>query len=458
MASFRYESRMPAPAHSVFDWHERPGALERLLPPWENVRIVKPPSSIRDGGTATLQLRFGPFSKRWIARHRDYEKGRGFADEQLKGPFAEWLHTRRFVPQDENSSLLDERIEYRLPLGSLGQTFGGRYAQKRLERTFRWRHQRLQQDLQRHRLYADRLRQRVVVSGASGLIGSQLRHFLSSSGHTVQRLVRRAPRDAATEIYWNPGAGELDAAALEGADVVVHLSGESVASGRWTGARKRRLYESRIASARLLTDALGRLKRPPHTFICASAIGYYGDRGAAWLDETDPAGSGFLAGLCVDWEAAAQAVESAGIRPVSVRFGLVLSTRGGALPRMMMPFRFGLGVRVGKPSQYMSWIDLDDVLGALEHVIYEESLRGPVNVVAPEPVSGREFFRSIGRVMGRPVPFAVPPAVLRLALGEMAQETLLASARVRPQKLTDRGFRFFHPTLEDALRWQLGRF
>lgn len=296
----------------------------------------------------------------------------------------------------------------------------------------------------------------VAVTGASGLIGSAFTRRLVMDGHRVSRLVRRAPGPG--EIGWDPVAGRLDPNDLEGLDAVVHLAGENVGV-RWTAARKARIRDSRIQGTRVLSEALARTRRHPAVLVSASAIGIYGDRGDEILTERSALGprEDFLATVGQDWEKAASPARGAGIRVVHPRFGVVLSPAGGALGKMLLPFRLGLGGRLGKGSQWMSWISIDDVVGALLHLVLNEALSGPVNVTAPEPLRNRDFTRTLGRVLSRPTPFPVPAAALRLVLGEMADSTLLASTRVLPERLLGSGYRFTHPDPETALRQVLGQ-
>ena len=295
-----------------------------------------------------------------------------------------------------------------------------------------------------------------LVSGSSGLIGSALLPLLTASGHRVTRLVRSTPAKHG-EIAWNPTAGLLEPSSLEGLEAVVHLAGENIAAGRWTQETLRRIRESRVQGTTLLCKTLARLSRPPNVMICASATGYYGDRGEELLTEESEAGSGFLAALCREWEAAAEPARQKGIRLVHARFGVVLSAAGGALVKMLPPFQMGMGGRLGNGRQYMSWIAIDDVAGAIQHALVNDTVRGAVNVTAPAPATNREFTRALGRVLSRPTIFPVPAFALRLLFGQLADEALLASARVAPAKLLSSGYAFRYAGLEAALRHVLGR-
>ena len=293
---------------------------------------------------------------------------------------------------------------------------------------------------------------RVAVSGSTGLVGSQVVASLSAAGHEVVRLVRRAPAPGEKVVRWDPEKGEIDAAGLGGLDAVVHLAGENIASGRWNAARKAAIRGSRVNGTRLLCDALAGLARPPKTLVCASAIGYYGDRGADVLTEESPPGTGFLAEVCREWEAASEPAARKGIRVVVLRIGVVLSAKGGALSRMLPPFRAGLGGVIGSGRQYVSWVALDDLVGIVLHALQSGELRGPVNAVSPVPVTNRELTEVLGKVLSRPTLFPVPAFALRLAVGEMADALLLASTRVAPRRLEETGYRFRFPELREALR------
>jgi len=299
---------------------------------------------------------------------------------------------------------------------------------------------------------------RVAVSGSTGLVGSEVVTVLSAAGHEVVLLVRRPPASGERAVRWDPVKQEVDAAGLEGLDAVVHLAGENIASGRWNAARKAAIRASRVNGTRFLCDALAGLDRPPKTLVCASAVGYYGDRGEERLTEESSPGTGFLAEVCREWEAASAPAARKGIRVVALRIGMVLSPKGGALARMLPLFRAGLGGVIGGGRQYVGWVALDDLPHIILHALHRDDLRGPVNAVAPRPVTNREFTGTLGAALSRPTPLPVPAFALRFAVGgEMADALLLASARVIPRRLEETGYRFRFAELSAALRHLLGK-
>jgi uncharacterized protein (TIGR01777 family) len=295
---------------------------------------------------------------------------------------------------------------------------------------------------------------KILVTGATGLVGSAFTVRAQSQGHVVSALTR-SPRKQ-SDIRWNPAAGELDPAHLEGFDAVVHLAGESIASGRWTATQKKKIHDSRVQGTKLLCDALAQLDQrqmqKPSVLVSASAIGFYGDRGAEELTETSSSGSLFLSEVCQDWEAATQAAENAGLRVVHARFGVILSPKGGALAKMLTPFKLGGGGIIGNGKQYWSWVALEDTVDAILFALQDPTLQGPVNVVAPNAVTNGEFTKALGKVLSRPTILPMPAFAARLALGQMADELLLASARVLPSRLCAAGFKFQYPEVEGALR------
>lgn len=297
---------------------------------------------------------------------------------------------------------------------------------------------------------------KILISGSSGFIGSSLVSFLTERRAQVVRLVRAQPKSGEPAILWNPDKGSIETSRLKGFDAVVHLAGESII-GRWTAGKKAKIRDSRVKGTRLLAEALARLDQKPRVLVCASAIGYYGDRENEPLKEEALPGSGFLAEVCKEWEKATAPAGQEGIRVVNLRIGMVLSPSGGALKMMLLPFKMGLGGVIGSGKQYLSWISLNDLVAVFQHAIGTDTLRGPVNAVALNPVTNREFTKTLGRILNRPTLFPMPAFAARLAFGEMANELFLASARVIPSKLLETGFQFRHLELEGALRELLGK-
>ena len=295
---------------------------------------------------------------------------------------------------------------------------------------------------------------KVLMTGASGLIGTAFRRLLEAGGHEVHALVRGEPANE-RQVRWDPATGRLGTATLDGVETLVHLSGEPLMGFGWTAGKKQAIIESRVNSTRLLCHTLSEVPCPPKVWLCASAVGIYGSRGDEQLDEDSAPGAGFLASICQDWEAAAAPACECGTRVVNLRFGVVLSPQGGALKTMLRPYRLGLGGVVGDGHQYMSWISLRDAGEAFMHLLSAEDVEGPVNFVSPTPVTNREFTKALGKVLRRPTLLPVPAFAAQLALGEMADETILASARVYPKRLQESGFAFAQPELEMALRAML---
>jgi uncharacterized protein (TIGR01777 family) len=440
---------LPASAGEVFAWHERPGALERLMPPWEAAEVRQRIGGISDGARTVLSVPVGPFRLRWVARHRNTIAGRQFVDEQVSGPFVHWIHAHKMLPVSDHSSTLHDRVEFTPPLGPVGRV-AAPWLRRRVERMLRYRHEVLHDEFAQG-MPARRLT--VAVSGATGFIGSRLVGALTTAGHAVRRIVRTRPGPG--DIVWNPARGELDSRQLEGVNAVIHLSGENIA-GRWTTERKRRIRQSRVDGTSLLARTLAGLRQKPEVLVSISAVGFYGERGDAVLDEHDLPGSDFLAEVCVAWEKSADPARNAGIRVVHPRLGMVLSPAGGALPRLALPIRLGVGGRLGPGTQWLSWVSLDDVLGALRHAIEHDDLTGPVNLVGTA-VQNREFMHSLARVLQRPALVPAPALLLHAVAGEMADALLLTSQRVEPAALADSSYRMRYPELEGALRHVLGR-
>ena len=434
-----------APLDEVFAWHARPGALARLSPPWVPARVAAEAGSLRDG-RAALAL---PGGMRWVARHDPaaYDPPRRFADELASLPLSAvlpWRHVHEFAQAGPASTRVTDRVFTPIPAALLRPVFG-------------YRHRQLAGDLAAHR-WARQLREgalTVAMTGSSGLIGSALAAFLTSGGHTVIRLVRRAPGTPG-ERRWDPE--NPDPGLLRGADAVVHLAGAPIA-GRFTPGHKHAIRASRITPARKLAELAAATADGPSVLVTASAIGYYGpDGGDELLTEDSPPGEGFLADVVTGWETASDPARDAGIRVAQIRTGIVQSPRGGTL-RLLWPLaEAGAAGRLGTGQQWLSWIGIDDLVDIYCRALVDRSLAGPVNATAPNPVRQTDYARVLGRVLHRPLQLPVPALGPRLLLGrEGASELAEASQRVSPQRLLVAGHRFRHPQLEPALRHLLGR-
>lgn len=453
MPTFEMATEVACTPDELFAYHARPGALTRLTPPFERVRGVEEVTRLEDGAVARLEVGMGPVWAQWAAAHEAVVPGRGFVDVMRDGPFRAWRHEHIFEPlrvQGEERAVLIDRITFEPPGGGLGASV----VLDKLARVFSWRHATTRSDVDLLRRLPSRPLT-VGVTGASGLIGTEVCSLLRVAGHTVRRFTRGTA--AGHGILWHPASGHLGAGA-EDLDAVIHLAGEPVAENRLDDAHKRRVRESRVDATERLVRALASLPRPPRVFVSASAVGVYGSRGDEVLDDDAAPGEGFLAEVCRDWEAAARGAEAAGMRAVSLRTGIVLSPVGGALERMLLPFRAGLGARLGDGRQWMPVVAIDDVGAMFYRALVDERARSPFNAVGPEPLQNQRFTHLLGEVLGRPTPLWVPSFAARALFGgALVDETLLASQRAVPARLFSWGHVFRHPTAEDALRHVLGK-
>ncbi|MGA8254201.1 MAG: TIGR01777 family oxidoreductase [Mycobacterium sp.] len=441
-----YSSVVAAPRDDVFAWYTRPGAFNRLSPPWSPMRLVSEATSLKDG-RATLAL---PGGLRWVAQHQPdfYDPPRRFVDAISSDGLASlpariavrWRHTHDFEDVGDNRTRVIDRVETPVPGAALRPMFV-------------YRHRQLADDLGSHREAAQHglAPATVAITGSSGLVGSALAAFLSTGGHRVIRLVRGAAQDG--ERQWSPDGPDPEL--LAGVDAVIHLAGASIA-GRFTDSHRKAIRDSRIGPTRKLAEAAARART---VLISASAIGYYGyDRGDDTLTEDSERGVGFLADVVADWEDATAPAREAGVRVVNVRTGIVQSPRGGTLKLMRPLFSAGLGGRLGDGRQWLSWIGIDDLIDVYHRALWDTALSGPVNAVAPQPVRNTEYTRTLAHVLHRPAVLPVPPLGPRVLLGEQgALELALASQRVTPDKLSRSGHQFRQPDLEQALRHLLGR-
>ncbi|MFI5334980.1 MAG: TIGR01777 family oxidoreductase [Chlamydiales bacterium] len=439
-AQFCKTAQLSRPAQEVFNWHERVGAIERMLSSLKELRLLA-----HEGRRLTLQIRIGLSWEKWVLELHTSPETLSGKFVQIEGPFRDWSYTFALTAQDARRCALVEQVEFSLPFPLSTARF-----YKKVERYFRWRHKTLEDDLIS---YAKNPLPplKILVSGSTGLIGSALVPFLRAAGHHVVPLARSKKGVDPSSLTWHPESGELEINSLEGFDLVIHLAGENIAKRRWTKDQKQRLFLSRTRDTWFLTQALLRLNSPPKTVICASACGIYGDRGDELLTEESSPGQGFLADLCVKWEEAASTLEKRNIRLIQSRFGPGLSSNGGFLEKMLPFFRLGLGGKLGSGKQLIPWVALDDMVGALYHLIAHQEIKGAVNICSPEPVTQEVFAKTLAQLLHRPAFFHIPSFLVRLAFGELADALLLSSQNARPKKLLESKYEFRYQKLKDAL-------
>lgn len=444
---FVKRTRIEAKAATVYLWHASQGAFLRLLPSWSKTRLVSKSPGVDVGTRVVVTTPFAGLRFTLIAEHTRCEPGKSFTDVMIKSPFKSWVHKHSFIDGADSQSELVDELSYEVPMGFLGKLLVGRSIRKNVEKLFTFRHAQTQADLAVISRY-NLPKKRILVSGASGLIGSSLVPFLQGAGHEVCTLVRKTPKSP-SEIFWDPATKTADSAQLEGFDAWIHLSGENIAEGRWSKARKEKILKSRTESTEFLVTLLNGLKNPPEVLLSGSAIGFYGADSAHVHTEDCEAGAGFLADVCKAWEASAKPAKC---RLVELRTGIVLSAAGGALKKMVLPTKLCMGAAFGSGKQMMSWIALDDWIYACYHCLATKTVSGPVNLVAPDARDNRGFSRAVAKKLHRWIHiFPVPGFVLKVMLGEMATELLLGSCHVLPQKLEKSGFKFAYPNLEGAL-------
>lgn len=462
MPVFERVTRYPHPRSEVFVWHTRPGAFVRLTPPGTATALEGPTHGIRPGSEMVLRIshplvaglpelplgRRGPAGLNWRVRHVEYDEGERFVDEQVRGPLRVWRHEHHFADGPGGSTVITDRVHWELPR-SLPGPVPRAVVSGFLDGLFAFRERQLRADLALH-ARLDAAPRRVVVAGASGLIGTQLCALLTSGGHDVVRLVR-GQATAPDEIPWDPAAGRLDAGVLAGADAVVNLSGHPI-GGRFTAAHKAKLLESRLASAGTLADAVARAGVP--TLVQASAIGFYGARRPdEVLTEASQPGAGVLAEVVDAWEAAARPAWDVGVRVALLRTGIALSAAGGALAPQVPLFLLGAGGRLARADAWQSWVALDDVAHAYAHAVMTETVSGPVNVVAPHPVTHQQFAAALGHTLGRPALLPTPAIGPKVVLGAEGYDQLIDTDQwVGSGVLDASGFRFTHGNLTEALR------
>ena len=457
MPTLRLRTELPVSAAEAFAWHERPGALQRLSPPFSPARIEQPPTSLAAGTRVILRVGLGPVQPRWVAEHVTYDPPHEFRDVQRSGPFAAWDHRHLFADLPGGRSALTDIVHYRLPLNLLSEPLVGARMHRHILRTFEFRHRRTAGDLAVHAATKGPP-MKVAISGASGLIGTALSAFLTTGGHEVLPLVRRAPQSG--EIRWDPDGGTVDTDALRGVDAVVHLAAEPLQPRRMSDEKRARLRDSRVNGTRTIATAMASMDDGPGVLVSASGANWYGDRGGDELTEHDGPGSGdLLCEIAKEWEDATEPARAAGIRVVTIRTGIVLDRAATVLKVLGTLTRLGAAAPIGSGRQYWPWVSIDDTIGMYHLALTTPALEGPLNVGSPNPVTNEEFTRTLAHVLRRPViPIKVPALVPRLILGtQTAQSLLFTSLRMLPERALAAGYTFRYPTLEGALRDLYGR-
>ncbi|MCH1430876.1 MAG: TIGR01777 family protein [Chlamydiales bacterium] len=449
MFSYEKSSEMPCSQQELFDWHKKNSALRRLTPPWMRVNVLQEADSLAKGSEVTLEIKAAPLMKlKLISKHTDYQEGKEFTDTMLKGPFSYWKHRHQMIDNGKESSILQDSVEYTPPL-----PFSNPLIKSEINRLFNYRHRVLKADLELIKRY-DSSCMKIAITGATGLVGSELKHFLRSAGHDVYTLVR-TPCKSDKEIRWNPLTGDIELSKLEGFDAIIHLAGENIGSGYWTKKKKQRIRDSRVIGTKHLVAALNNLQNPPKTLISFSAIGFYGVKALETDEDHSSCGNDFLASVCSDWEQ--EALQYNKGRVVIPRLGVILSPKGGALEKMLLPFKLGFGGKIASGAQYMSWIAIDDVIYNLYHMLCNKTISGTLNLTSPNPVTNEDFSKVLAKVLKRPCLFPVPSIALKALFGEMAEATMLSSIKAFPNTLKGSKAPFFYSELEDALRHLLGK-
>ena len=461
MPTYSHIAAYEAPVEDVWSWYDSKGAFRRIMPEWEGIRPVEAGALVNDA-TTRFKITLGPLRPTWVARHHGVVSGEVFNDVMEKGPFGAWDHEHRFVSTSATSSEIHDTIQWKLPFHPLTFWTAPFTVKGRMKQMFAYRTLRVQEDIKRIAQYADQPQQKVLISGSTGLIGMQLCAFLQAAGHQVIRLVRPStvlPPDVDNEpcVVWDDRKGEVIDGSLEGFDTVIHLAGAGIGDKRWNVKRKELIVSSRTVPTDHLARLLGTLEQPPKTFMCGSAIGFYGNRGDEKLTESSSAGEGFLAETCQAWENAALPAKEAGIRTVWMRTGIITTPMGGALQQLLLPTLLGAGGPAGGGRQYQSWISLHDQIYATYHLMMNNSCEGAYNLTAPEPVTQKQYAKTLGKVTLRPWFAPAPGFVLRIMFGELAQSLILDGQRVHPKRLLDSGFTFQHNQLESCLRQCLGK-
>ena len=431
------------------------------------MEIIDHTGGINNDDNSIFRIKLGPITFKWVAKHFGYIHNLQFQDKMIKGPFKKWIHTHSFIPQDQNQCIIEDKIDYMPRFGKIGSKIIQKRIQNYLNQLFIYRERILVNDTILEKMTREKGKN-ILITGSHGLIGSSLIPLLTNVGrHKITRLVRKinnnntyssptTNKEDKKSIFWYPEYDKLDHNELEGFDIIIHLAGENI-FGRWTDIKKQRIFNSRVGSTKLLAKSLTKLSNPPSLLICASAIGYYGDRPNEYITEDSIPGKGFLSEVCQQWEKATHDVTEIGIRVVNTRFGVVLTPKGGILQKLLSPFKLGLGITIGHKNQYVSWVSIEDVIKSIFYSITNTSIKGPVNVVSPKPITNLEFSDTLKKIFNPKLSVSINQNIPKLIFGEMSKEVLSTNTYVIPKRLISTGYKFFNSELEDSLRFLLGK-
>ena len=458
---FVHKAKFDANKKQIWDWYNSDGAFRRIMPEWEGIQPINA-GRLVDGDETIFKVKMGPLRQKWVARHHSVVPGESFADRMIKGPFGAWNHHHEFESKSGQMTSVIDNVEYKLPLHIFTGWSAGFTVLPRMKQMFEFRSVRVANDLKQIQATAKLPRQRILVSGSTGMIGLQLCAFLEAAGHDVHRLLRPSTKlpsdvDSTKVVKWNDLTGEILEGDMNGFDSIIHLAGAGIGDKRWSKKRLKLIRDSRIIPTENLAKIVAGLENPPKKMLCSSAIGFYGNRGTEVLDENSSAGNDMLSDLCKDWENASSAAKDAGINVIHLRTGIVMSPLGGALAKLLLPAKMGAGGPVGGGKQMQSWISLDDEIYAIHHLMMKEDSEGAYNLTAPNPVSQKQFAKTLGKVLRRPAFAPLPGFVIKMLFGQMGKKLVLEGQDVKPNRLLESGYEFTHSELESCLRSCLGK-
>ena len=458
---FVHEAKFEASKKQIWDWYNSDGAFRRIMPEWEGIQPINA-GRLVDGDETIFKVKMGPIRQKWVARHHSVVPGESFADRMIKGPFGAWNHHHVFESDSNGITSVIDNVEYKLPLHIFTGWSAGLTVLPRMKQMFEFRSVRVANDLKQIQATAELPRQRILVSGSTGMIGLQLCAFLEAAGHDVHRLLRPTTKlptdvDSSKVVRWNDLSGEILEGDMNDFDSIIHLAGAGIGDKRWSKKRLKLIRDSRIIPTQNLAKIIAGLENPPKKLLCSSAIGFYGNRGTEVLDENSSAGNDMLADLCKDWENSSNAAKEAGVNVIHLRTGIVMSPFGGALAKLLLPAKMGAGGPVGGGKQMQSWISLDDEIYAIHHLMMKEDSTGAYNLTAPNTVSQKQFAKTLGKVLRRPAFAPLPGFVIKILFGQMGKKLVLEGQDVRPNRLLESGYEFTHTELESCLRSCLGK-